>query len=633
MTAPALSEKLDQLPAKPGVYLMKDIAGGVLYVGKATSLRSRVRSYFQPGADLHPRLQSLVHQVHDVDFVVSDSEQEALVLEFSLIQKHRPRYNVRYRDDKSYPYIRIAPKDPFPAVCVVRQHAVLDDGARYFGPYPSATAMRDTIRLVRRLFGVRQRLVASAKKRGGCTWKPDGSPRRRPCLDYYMKLCLAPCVGKVSAEEYRQALHRVCDFLAGRYETVLDKLRREMEQASAELRFENAVRVRDQIEAIESAVGARQRVVSARREDIDTVGYALREDTGCVAVMQIREGRMVSIAYRDLAGVSGIPDTEVLNEFVKHHYQKVAGIPRTVLLPLDIADAGAVEALLSGRRGAAVKLRVPKRGAKRNLLAMAMENAEHQLRARLEQESVERQKGQEAVADLQKALALAMPPRRIEAFDISNIQGKVAVGSMVVVEDGLPKKSDYRRFRVKMTSQDPNDYAMMHEVLFRRLKAAVSGNVKFQRLPDLILVDGGPGQLNVALQAMEALDLRFPVAGLAKEKELLYLPGRDNPIALPAHSRALHLLQRVRDEAHRFALSYHKALRARETRESVLDQVPGIGEKRKQRLLKHFGSVARLRMATSNEIASVAGCSMAVAEDVAGVLAGGNRATVSPEGS
>ncbi len=617
MVSPSLQEKLDQLPAKPGVYLMKDVAGDVIYVGKAGSLRGRVRSHFGAGAH-QPRLTPLIH---DFDYVVAESEVEALALEHNLIQRHRPRFNVRYRDDKSYPYIRVDLREPFPALSVVRQHAVAPDGARYFGPYTSSRAMWETIRFLRRAFGVRQQVVVSARRRAGCAWRPSAGPRARPCLDHHMGRCLAPCVGAASEEEYRAAVRKACDFLEGKREHLLGELRQEMDRAAAELRFEAAARLRDQVEAIELAL-SEQRVVSAPGEDADAIGYALREDTGCVAVLQVREGRLVGHDERLVEGVSGVPPEEVLNGAVKLHYQRAASAPRSVLLPLPIADAQPVADLLSRRRGARVEIVSPRRGRRRKLVEMAMENAEHHLRSALERESAERRRGEEAVADLEKVLGLPVPPRRIEAFDISNVQGKQAVGSMIVFQDGRPRPSDYRRFRIRLGGGEPNDYEMMREVLRRRLRAAVSGNVKFARLPDLVLVDGGPGQLGVAVRAMAELGLRMPAAGLAKEHERLYLPGPAGPISLPEHSRALHLLQRVRDEAHRFALAYHRRLRAQQTRESVLDGVPGIGEKRKQRLLSHFRGLAGLRRATAEEIAAVAGCSRTVAEAVVAALSG-----------
>jgi excinuclease ABC subunit C len=615
ITAPSLDEKIEELPDRPGVYLYKDVSGDVIYVGKAQSLRSRVRSYFQPSADLDPRKQLMVAQIRDLDFVVAESEQEALVLEFTLIQKHRPRFNVRYRDDKSYPYIRIDPKEEYPALCVVRQHAVAHDGARYFGPFLSSYAMWETIRLVRRVFGLCQRAIVSGKRRSGCTWTPDKGPRKRPCLDYDLGQCLGPCVGAVSREEYSRVVQQVCDFLRGHYDHVLAQLRREMEQASGEMRFEAAANRRDRIEALERTI-SHQRVVSHTGGDADALGYALREDTGCLAVLQVREGRVVHQDSHLLDGVSGTATAEIVNQFTKLHYQKSADVPKEVLLPVGIEDAETIADLLAERRGSGVRVFAPQRGAKKDLVSMAMENAEQHLRAVLERESASRRRGEEAVGDLQNVLSLPVPPRRIEAFDISNVSGAQAVGSMIVFEDGLPKKSDYRRFRIRLSEGAPNDYGMMREVLSRRLSAAVSGNVKFQHLPDLLLVDGGPGQLGVALQAMEELSLKMPAAGLAKEHEHIYLPERASPIALPAHSRALHLLQQVRDEAHRFALGYHRSLRARRARESLLDEIPGIGEVRKRRLLRRFGSVNRIRAASPPDVAEAAGCSLDTAEAV-----------------
>jgi excinuclease ABC subunit C len=621
MAGPTLHEKLEQLPAEPGAYLFKDAAGDVVYVGKASSLRARVRSYFQRSADLSPRTRSLVDQIRDLDFIVVSSEREALALELNLIQKHRPRFNVRYRDDKSYPYIRIDLRERFPMLCIVRQHAVANDGARYFGPYTSSRAMWETIRLARRLFGIPQKVVASAKKRAGCVWTPGGPERQRPCLDYYTKRCLGPCAGMVSEEEYRRAVCQVCDFLEGRGEVVLGQLREEMEEASKGLQFERAARIRNRIAALEQTVRA-QKVISPRGEDMDVLGHALREDTGCVTVLQVRDGRLVSQDAHYVEGVSGVPDAEVLNQFAKRHYQRAGSIPARVLLPCAIEDANAIEELLSERLGKRVRLLAPKRGEKKKLVEMAVENAAHQLRAMLERESAERRRGEEAILDLQKALALPLPPRRIEAFDISNIQGKLAVGSMIVFEGGHPKRSEYRRFRIRSGGGEPDDYGMMEELLSRRLQAAVSGNVKFERLPDLLLVDGGAGQLGVAVRAMGELGLHLPAAGLAKENELVYLPDKKEPAALPAHSRALHLLQRVRDEAHRFAVSYHRRLRARETRASVLDSVRGIGEQRKRKLLARFRTLSRLQEASADEIAAAAGCGLRVAEAVVERLRG-----------
>ncbi len=457
--------------------------------------------------------------------------------------------------------------------------------------------------------------MISAKRRSGCVWIPEKGLRSRPCLDFHLGRCLGPCTGAITSAEYRHAIEQASDFLDGKYGHVLDQLRREMEQAAGEMKYELAAKLRDQIESLEVTM-ARQCVVSMAREDADAVGFALQEDTGCFAVLQVREGRVVGQDHYLVEGVSGAPAEQVVNDFTKLHYQKVAGAPREVLLPLEIEDRAAIEELLGERRGTKVKVLSPKRGERKALIAMAMENAEQHLRSVLERESAEHRRGEEAISDLQKVLTLPMLPRRIEAFDISNVMGEQAVGSMIVFEDGQPKKNEYRRFRIRLSEGEPNDYKMMREVLSRRLRAAVSGNVKFERLPDLMLVDGGPGQLTAARRAMDELALKMPVAALAKEHEQVYLPEQNAPLLLPAHSRALHLLQRMRDEAHRFAVSYHRSLRERKARESVLDGIPGIGEARKQKLLKHFRTIARLRAATAEEIASAAGFKRELAESV-----------------
>ena len=615
-TLTALHEKIAELPARPGAYLFKDVAGAILYVGKARSLRSRVRSYFLPSADLGPRKRLLVDQVRDLDFVVAASEREALALEFNLIQKHRPPFNVRYSDDKSYPYIRIDLREDYPAICVVRQHAVARDGARYFGPYSSSRAMWQTIRFLRRVFAVCHRSVVSGKRRSGCTWNPAKGPRTRPCLDYHIGRCLGPCVGAVSSEEYRRVIGQVCDFLEGKYGHVLGQLREEMSRAAGDTKYELAARIRDQIASLEETM-SRQRVVAPTGGDADALGYALREDIGCLAVLQIREGRLVAQSNQLMEGVSGAEAAEIVNELTKLHYQKVPDAPREVLLPVEIDDAQPVSELLGERRSANVRVFAPKRGRKREPVRMAMENAEQHLRAMLERDSLTHRRAEEAVAELQDVLALPVPPRRIEAFDISNVSGAQAVGSMIVFRNGRPQSDEYRRFRIRLQHGQPNDYEMMREVLSRRLQAAVSGNVKFERLPDLIVVDGGKGQLGVTMEAMRELDLSIPAAGLAKEHEYVYRPGRAAPISPPAHSKALHLLQRVRDEAHRFALTYHRSLRARRARESVLDDVPGIGPARKQRLLRHFKTLGKLRAASVEEIADAARCPLRVAQAVA----------------
>lgn len=599
-----LERKLGDVPTNPGVYLMRDAAGKVIYVGKAASLRPRVRSYFQERADLTPRAAAMVERAADVDWIVTDSEIEAFHLEFNLVQRYRPRYNVRLSDDKRYPYVKVTLDEPFPRIVVVR--IIERDGARYFGPYANTQSMWATVRLVRRLFGVRQSYVGSAKKRGGCPWRDTSKWRARPCLDHYINLCIAPCSQYATPEEYRGAAEKVVWFLEGDHERLVDHLREKMEEESAAMRFESAGRYRDQVQSIEQAM-ADQKITSVRPEDEDILADVLRADEACVGVAVVREGKMIGQEHYLLQGVSGLPEEHVLSEFIKQHYEKAIGVPRRILLPHAIEDVEAIAAWLADRRGSKVALAIPRRGVKRELVALALQNARLYLDHVQEREDEQRRRGQEAVAELQRALDLPVPPDRIEAFDISTLHGAEAVGSMIVFEGGLPKKSDYRRFKVRLDKGEADDFAMMREVLGRRLGAAMTRHQKFETLPDLLLVDGGKGQLNVAVRALRELNLGIPAAGLAKEHELLFVEGRTSPVALPAHSRALHLLQRVRDEAHRFAVTYHRSLRSRRTRESVLDGIPGVGKVRKQKLLTHFGSVRAIARAEPEEIGRAAG--------------------------
>jgi len=614
-----LEETLRTLPAQPGAYLMKDAAGAVIYVGKAANLRSRVRSYFQEASGLDARKRGMVERVAHVETIVAASETEALVLEYNLIKRYRPRYNLRLRDDKKYPYIKITVQEAFSRLVVVRD--MEHDGARYFGPYANTRSMWDTIRLLRRIFGMRQALVASAKKRAGCNWQP-GKSRPRACLDYYIGQCLAPCVGAVSQEQYRAAVDQAILFLEGRYEVMLDEMRRRMAAHAQALQFEAASRLRDQVAAVERAM-AEQRIILTSPVDADAIAHAMREDVASVAVFEVRRGRLMAETYRILEGVSGLPEAEVLGEFLKRHYARAASIPKQVLLPHPVEEQAVLERWLCERRGGKVLIMAPRRGDRRELVELAAANAAQRLKEALEQVGAEEKRGQEAVTELRQALGLADRPDRIEAFDISTLRGRESVGSMVVFEGGQPKKADYRRFRIRLTTADSDDVAMMGEVLQRRLRAAAASS-KFAKLPDLLLVDGGKPQLNAALQAMEQIGVTLPAAGLAKEHEFVYLPNRPDPVILPANSKALHLLQRVRDEAHRFAQAYHHALRERRTRESALDEVPGIGAARKRRLLAHFGSLAKLRAASAREIARVPGVPPQVAEAVADRLRSGD---------
>ncbi len=608
----ALPTKLSLLPLEPGVYVMKDAAGKVLYVGKAANLRARVRSYFQDFAHLHPRIRSMVEQVAEVEVIIAQSETEALILEFNLIQQHRPRYNVRFRDDKRYPYLRLGLKDPYPPLMVVRRPA--QDGARYFGPHASTRSMWGMIRLLRRVFRLRFARKDPSRDCAGRPFSPFGQKRPRACLDYYIGLCLGPCAeGTCAEEEYAAAVKAAIDFLEGKHAALLGRMRREMEKASEELRFEAAARLRDSIAAVERAT-AEQRVVGEKREEADVIAAALEQDLACIAVFQVREGRLIGQSRFFLEGIAGLEESDVLAEFVKVHYLRMGFLPARILLAHDLKEKAAIAILLQEKKGGRVSLLAPQRGEKRKLVELAAENARHYLKEALSREGDKQRRAEEALVELQQALQLPNLPQRIECYDISNLFGRQAVGSMVVFERGLANKSAYRRFRIRSKEGEPDDFAMMREVLERRLQAGLKGSERFAQMPDLILVDGGKGQLNVALEALRQMGLSIPAVGLAKEFEHLFVEGRSEPIALSRHSRALHLLQALRDEAHRFAISYHRSLRRRDAVASILLSIPGIGAKREQALLSRFPSLEAIRQAGVEEIAAVPGMTRAVAE-------------------
>jgi excinuclease ABC subunit C len=604
--AEKLRLQIETLPARTGVYLFKDAAGGVLYVGKATNLKARVRSHFQDRGAEASKARLMTSQVSQVEVIATDSELEALILESNLIKRYRPAYNVRLRDDKKYPYLKITVNEEFPALVVVRD--MNEDGARYFGPYASTRAMWETVRHVTRTFKIRPLYLQSGTRRAGCPWRRP--KRRKPCLYYHIGECSAPCDLLISAEDYRNSALQAAMFLEGRSENLLTDLRERMGQHSRNLQFEAAARIRNQLQAIERTL-EQQKIVLPSAGDADVLGVSLQEDLGCVAVLQIRRGRLIGQDRHVIEGVSGMEEEQALSGFMEQHYQRAAFVPSVVLVPIRLPEAALISRWLQ-RREAKARVAVPHRGVKKQLVDMAHENARVQLQQLLEQESLRKTRGEQAIADLAKMLGLPRPPRRIEAFDISTIAGSESVGSMVVLENGEPRKSDYRRFKVRLEKGAPDDFAMMREVLERRLRATASP--KFAKLPDLLLVDGGKPQLTAALKAMSELSLSIPCAALAKQHEEIFVPGKAGPVILPAHSRALHLLQSVRDEAHRFAQAYHHVLRSRQARKSLLDEIPGIGPHRKAALLSHFRSIRRLREASAEEIAAVPGIGRAAAQ-------------------
>jgi excinuclease ABC subunit C len=614
-----IQHKLSQLPERPGVYLMRDAGRAVIYVGKAKVLRNRVRSYFGAIDDLHPRTQTMVAQVADFDIIVVDSEMEALALEATLIKRHKPKYNVRLADDKSYPYIKITTRDRFPKIMVVRGQQQLLDGARYFGPYTNVGAMWDVVRLVRRVFKLRQVTKNSVKKRAGCPWDETGPPMKRPCLDFDIGLCTGPCASLASSEEYAAQVKEAIYFLEGRRERLLDELTAEMERAAGELRFETAARLRDKIYNL-GQVMQDAKVVSTRREELDVVAYSARADEACMTVSVVRDGKLIDQQHHLLDGVTGVGEDELLTAFLTQRYTQVGSPPRQVLIPHEITEAKLLEQYLTERRGKRIRLLIPKRGEKADLLAMTAENARLYLEQTQAKTDEEARKAKEALRELAGILGLPEAPKRIECYDISTLQGEDSVGSMVVFVDGLPAKSEYRRFKIRRYTGAPDDYAMMREMLERRLGAALLKSRKFAALPDLMVIDGGKGQLGVAVQALNDLDIHVPAIGLAKRYEEIFQPGREHGLMLPRNARALHLLQCIRDEAHRFALRYHTTLRNKRVKESLLDEIPGIGPARKLALLKHFGSLDKIRKATVEELAQVKGMSRPAAEKISELL-------------
>jgi len=617
MAREQLQAKLDTLPAKPGVYLMKDARGRVIYVGKAVNLRSRVRSYFQRAGQHAIKTRRLTAEVTDLDWIITDNELEALILENVLIKRHHPRYNIRLRDDKTYPYIKIHWQDPFPRVTVTRRMA--QDGAWYFGPYASAGAVRQTLDGLRRIFPYLT-----------CRREITGRDER-PCLYYHIQRCAGPCIGAVDRVQYRQMIEEMARFLRGESEEVLAELKARMQAAAEAWQFERAAIYRDQIRAAQRII-ERQKVVSNTLADQDVIGLARQDGDACAQVFFIRRGKLIGHELFILEGADDEDVRQVLASFLKRFYDQAAYIPPQILLPEPVEESPLIEEWLSTKRGAKVTLQVPRRGEKRELVHMAMENAAEMLAALRTQWQADKSRQVQALAELQAALGLATPPTRIEAYDISTLGGRQTVGSMVVFVQGTPRKSDYRRFRVRGCGAqgEPDDYAAMREVLRRRFRRAVEppeevpghkarpSDAVWTMLPDLVLLDGGRGQLNVGLQVLEEYDLRdtVPIVALAKEREELFLPERQEPLRLPEGSQGLFLIQRIRDEAHRFAISYHQRARRRAALASELEEIPGIGPRRRQALLKAFGSLDRIRQATVEELAAVPGMTRAAARAV-----------------
>ncbi|HLV81044.1 MAG TPA: excinuclease ABC subunit UvrC [Chthonomonadaceae bacterium] len=603
MPVPVVEEKLKTLPTRPGCYLYKDGNGTVIYVGKAINLRNRVRSYFQKSANHTPKVRRLVSNIRDMEIIVTDSELEALVQECTLIKKYQPHYNVRLRDDKQYPYLCLTTSEPFPRLILVRR--VRQDNNRYFGPYPGSRAVYATMELVNRVFP----LISCGKSF-------DGRPVQKPCLYYHLGQCLAPCAGLADKGEYAAAVKDVADFLEGREERIVKKLRRQMEEAAEELEFERAARLRDRLQGVEEAL-QRQKVLTTEMIDQDVIAV-VEDNTGlngaCVQMFFIRGGKLIGQNHFLVEGTGEESQSDVVQEFVKQYYQNANFIPQEILLPCDMDETAIIQSWLRQRKGRKVEIQVPVRGDKKKLVEMATENAVHALDQIKAEMRAKLGNTERALGELAEALGLPEPPQRIECFDISNTQGENQVASMVVCEKGQMNKQEYRRFKIKRGDATPNDYASMREVIARRLTEAKAGNPKFSRLPDLLIVDGGRGQVTSAVSAMDETGVAVPVAGLAKQFEHLFLPNEPDPVILPRTSQALYLVQRIRDEAHRFANTYQAQVRGKKQTHSLLEDIPGIGPKRRKALQMHFGSVSKMKAASLEELAAAPGMNARLAE-------------------
>ena len=630
---PALSDQLRavlrRLPTGPGVYLMKNADGRVLYVGKADALRSRVRSYFGARGPEDVRISRMVTEVADVDYIVTDTVSEAYLLESNLIKEHRPRFNIRLRDDKSYPFVKITLGEDFPRI--VRTRRLVRDGSRYFGPYASASSVDETLKLLRKIFPFRT-----------CNLDiPEGKRvLERPCLLYFINRCQGPCIQAVEKEPYRHTIGQIVDFLEGRQEPIAAQLRREMGSHSDALRFEQAAVARDKLRAVERTM-EQQKMAAFSRAEHDVIGIARAEDEACIQVMQVRNGKLIGREHYVVVGARDVPDAETLGAFLQQYYASTDAVPRALLVPFLPSEADDLAAYLADRRGVRVTITVPERGEKRRLVALATQNAVEALERERAEWMADTARRDEALTQLASELGLPGPPERIECYDMSNIQGTSAVGSMVVFIDGRPEPKEYRRFRIR-SGDTPDDFRMMAEVLRRRfgrmaklrsdtgalsLDAVGADEVPEENgtrprdagwaVPDLVIVDGGKGQLSAAVGVMKDLSITgVPLSGLAKRFEEIYLPGRPDPVVLPRRSQALYLVQRIRDEAHRFAITYHRDVRGKRALRSELDDVEGIGPGRKKALLKRFGSVRRIREASLDEVAATPG----ISRDLAGRL-------------
>ncbi|NLK97720.1 MAG: excinuclease ABC subunit UvrC [Epulopiscium sp.] len=611
-----IQEELKKLPQKPGVYLMKDQFENIIYVGKAVNLRNRVRQYFQSSRNHSPKVQKMVLHIKEFEYIVTDSEVEALILECNLIKKYRPKYNIRLKDDKHYPYIKITVNEAYPKVFMTRK--LLKDKAKYFGPYTDGLALKETLELIKKHWPIRtcNRVL------------PRDIGKERPCLQYHIGQCKAPCAGLISEEDYKKMIAEIISFLDGKYEDVIKELENQMQVASEELNFEKAAQLRDQILSIKR-IAQKQNMINASMEDQDVIAFAKKEDEALVQVYFVRGGKVVGREHFLLDGVDETSSTDIMTSFIKQFYAGTTFIPKEIILQEEIDELEIIQSWLSDRKGHKVYIKVPKKGEKSKLVEMAEKNAELTLNQFGEEMKRKEQRTKGAVEEIQNAIGIEETIHRIEAYDISNTQGIEAVGSMVVFEGGKPKRSDYRKFKIKSVL-GPNDYASMEEVIRRRFthakeeleglkeKGLTVDEGKFTKLPQLILIDGGKGQIHAAQKVLEELNISIPVCGMVKDDKhrtrgLLY---NDEEIGPPLGTEGFKLITRIQDEAHRFAIEYHRKLRSKAQIQSVLDEIPGVGSVRKKALLEHFGSVQRLKEASIEEIRQVEGIPNNIAEQI-----------------
>ena len=600
----ALPELWQSLPNVPGVYLMKASDGSVIYVGKANRLRTRVRSYFRDKS-AHALTSQMMRYVTEIDYIATETEVEALILENNLIKAHQPRYNVKLKDDKRYPYLRVTTNEPFPRIHITR--TAENDGTRYFGPFVHVRSTRQVLKQLTKFFPIRTCTLPLTKT----------GNRHRVCLDYHIGRCPGPCADKIDTADYDDIVRKVCQFLSGNTDAVVKELTQQMQAAAEALDFETAAKHRDTLKDVQQAITT-QNIDSVSAADEDVIGIAARTDIACVQLLRVRDGKLLEREHYYLNDADPESLATAVSAFISQYYQNAVFVPKTIVLPMQIESVELIEKWLSEKRGSRVGVLMPKAGRLRKLQILASKNAEILLTQR-EQNVVYSSGVEPALVELQELLELKHPLRRIEAYDISNLGDRFAVGSMVVLEDGKPASSEYRRFRIKSVDGQ-NDFAMMQEVITRRFQRAIADDEKFNKLPDLMLIDGGKGQLSAAQAAMKTFASSqlpdIPMIALAKRIEEIFVPGKSEPIVLREDNPTLHMIQRLRDEAHRFAVTYHRRLRQKSLSESVLDEIPNVGPKRKQALLQHFGSIDAIREASLDGLLSVKGIPRSVAENI-----------------